>query len=92
MMEAVPEINFETFANTSFAFGRRDESYKQEIEGQTTEVRKCRFFLKDCAVYPWYELLRNAVGLWSVFLPLSAHKLMNEIVEESQKLVNPICQ
>ena len=42
MMEAVPEINFETFANTSFAFGRRDASYIQQIEGQTTEVRKCR--------------------------------------------------
>ena len=36
--------------------------------------------------------LSNAVGLWSVFLPLSAHKLMNEIVEESQKLANPIWQ
>ena len=32
-------------------------------------------------------------GLWSaVFLPLSAHKLMNKIVEESQKLANPIWQ
>ena len=57
-----------------------------------TEVRKCRSFFKDSAVYPWYELLSNAVGLWSVFLPLSAHKLMNEIVEESQKLANPIWQ
>ena len=49
-------------------------------------------FLEDSVVYPWYELLSNAVGLWSVFLPLSAHKLMNEIVEESQKLANPIWQ
>ena len=56
------------------------------------KIRKCRSFWKDSAVYPWYELLSNAVGLWSVFLPLSAHKRMNEIVEESQKLANPIWQ
>ena len=77
---------------SQFVFGRRGASYIQQIEGQTTEVRKCRSFLKDSVVYPWYELLSNAVGLWSVFLPLSAHKRMNEIVEESQKLANPIWQ
>ena len=64
----------------------------QQIESQTTEVRKCGSFLKDSVVYPWYELLSNAGGLWSVFLPLSVHKLMIEIVEESQRLANPIWQ
>ena len=37
-------------------------------------------------------MLSNAGGLWSVILPLSAHKLMNEIVEESQRSANPIWQ
>ena len=49
-------------------------------------------FAKVSVVYPWDELLSNAGGLWSVFLPLSAQKLMNEIVEESQRLANPIWQ
>ena len=64
----------------------------QEIEGHTTEVRKCGSFSKESVVYPWYELLSNSGGLWSVFLPLSAHKPMNGIVEESQRLANPIWQ
>ena len=79
-------MNFETFANTSFAFGRRDASYTlQQIEDQTTEVRKCRSFFKNSVIFLWYKLLSNAGGLWPVFLPLSSHKLMNEIVEESQR-------
>ena len=79
-------------ANTSSVFGRRDASYIQQIEGQTTVVRKCGSFLKVSVVYPWYKLLSNAGGLWSVFLPLSVRKLVNEVVEESQRLVNPIWQ
>ena len=36
-------------------------------------------------LFPYGGLLSNVGGLWSaVFLPLSAHKLMNKIVEESQ--------
>ena len=59
------------------------------------KVRRQKFanvdlVLKDSVVYPWYELLSNADGLWSVFLPLSAHKLMNEIADESLGLANPI--
>ena len=49
-------------------------------------------FLKESVVYPWYKLLSNTGRLWSVFLPLLAHKLMNGIVEESQRLANPIWQ
>jgi len=43
----------------------------------------------NCSVFGSEELLSNAGGLWSVILPLSAHKMMNEIVEESQRLANP---
>ena len=35
-------------------------------------------------------MLSNAGGFWSVILPLSAYKLMNEIVEESQRSANPV--
>ena len=79
-----------TFANTSSVFRRRDASYIQQIEGYTTEVRNCQPFLKVAVVCPWYKLLSNAGGLWSVFLPLSAQKLMNEIVEESQRLAKGV--
>ena len=44
----------------------------------------------NCCVCGSEELLSNAGGLWSVILPSTALKLMNEIVEESQRSVNPI--
>ena len=50
------------------------------------------FKTTNCSVFGSDELLSNAGGLWSVILPLSAHKLMNEIVEESQRSANPIWQ
>jgi len=69
------------------------------------EVRKCGSFLKvsvisplvcfkimNCSVCGSDELLSNVGGLWSVILPLSARKLMNEIVKESQRSGNPIWQ
>ena len=64
----------------------------QQIEGQTTEVGKMRLFLKVSVVYPRHKSLGNESELWSVFLPLSTQKLMNEIIEGSQRLVNIIWQ
>ena len=61
-----------------------------KVRGQ--KFASCRSFLKVSVVYPRYKLLGNEGGLWSVFLSLSAHKLMNEIVEEIQRLANPIWQ
>ena len=72
MMEAVPSLRLLSEGVTRHIYCR-------------LKVRRQKFGsegLKDSVVYPWYELLSNAVGLWSVFLPLSAHELMNEIVEE----------
>ena len=57
-----------------------------------TEVRNCKSVLQVSVVYPQYKLLSNAGGHWSLFRPLSVHKLMDEIVEESQRLSNPIWQ
>ena len=39
----------------------------------------------NCCVFGSEELLSNAGGLWSVIVPLTALKLMNEILEESQR-------
>ena len=77
-----------------FAFFRLENDLG-EIETSSNFIAS--FYLKMCfeetsVVYPWYKLLSNAGGLWSVFLPLSAQKLMNEIVEETQRLANPIWQ
>ena len=65
-----------------------------DIYSRLTEVRTCgESFLKVSVVYSLYKLLSHADGLWSVFLPLSAHKLMNEIADESQRLArNPFWQ
>lgn len=68
-------------------------SYIEQIEGQNQKFANVNLFLKVSVVYPLYKLLSNAGGLWSVFLPFSAHKPMNEIAEESQRLArNPIWQ
>ena len=66
----------------------------RDIHRRLTEVRTCgESFLKVSVVYSLYKLLSHADGLWSVFLPLSAHKLMNEIADESQRLArNPFWQ
>ena len=67
------------------------EGVARDIYCRLTEVRTCgESFLKVSVVYSLYKLLSHVDGLWSVFLPLSAHKLMNEIADESQRLArNP---
>ena len=70
------------------------EGVTRDIYSGSTEVRTCgESFLKVSVVYYLYKLLSHADGLWSVFLPLSAHKLINEIADESQRLAqNPFWQ
>ena len=53
-----------------------------KVRGQ--KFASCESFLKVSVVFPRYKLLGSEGGLWSVFLSLSAHKLMNEIVEKSE--------
>ena len=77
------------------------------LKCQTTEVLNADFFRGFCCFslvhfknMNWSswgseESLTKADGLWSVIFPLSAWKLMNEIVEESQRsviMINTICQ
>ena len=52
----------------------------QQMERSDDRSSQMQMFFKGLSLV--CKLLSNAGGLWSVFLPLSAHKLVNEVVEK----------